>query len=229
MANIVATNVMSGHSTSTASSYNTASVSPTSGRVHFLAVASGGGSTRNTPTVTGASMTWTQVTTLEINGFVRLTVFRTYSTSPGSGALTIDFDGQNQDRCAWILDNFTETRVTGTNASNAVVQSNGTSGSSASTVSTTLSAFASVDNATYGACVTQNSGIRTITAGTGFTELDEEDTGDNIMALATMFRNDNDTSVDFTASASSTHLGVIGVELANLSTEFTGGYIFFQA
>ena len=222
MANIATTNITSGNSNTPATSFNTASVTPTANRICLLAVGASGGALPNTPTVTGASATWTKIADVGINGFVRLTIFATFNAAPGTGALTIDFGGQSQDRCAWVLDNFTNTRITGVNGANAIVQAITNSAASDTTVIATLATFSNTANATYGACLTQNATLRNIAAGTGFTETIETDTAD-FMALSTEFRNDNDTSVDFTASGSSSHLGVVGIELANLSTEVTPG------
>jgi len=222
MANIITTNILHNFLAATQSSYSTASVTPTANRVCLFLVGASGGTTPNVPTVTGASVTWTQVATVAINGFVRLTVFRTYNTSPGTGALTIDFGGQNQDRCDWILDDFQNTKVTGGNGADAIVQSATNSGASASSLAATLSAFANSANATYGGLVAQNATLRTITAGSGYTKTIEQDTSD-FMALASQFRVDNDTTVDFTTSGTASHLGVIGIELANITPKASGG------
>lgn len=218
MANIATANITSGSSVVGATSFNTASVTPTANRLCLLMVTNAGSGSPAIPTVTGASATWTQIATIEINTFVRVTVFRTFNASPGTGALTIDFGGQSQDRCGWILDDFTNTKTTGTNGADAINQSATNSAATTTTVVATLGAFLGSLDATYGACVTQNGTLRTIAAGTGFTETVEVDTGDSLMALSSEFRNDNDTSVDFTASGSASHLGIVAIELVNIDT-----------
>lgn len=222
MANISTSNVTFGSSVVSASSYNTASVSPSANVVYLLAVSATAG-TNTIPTVTGAGMTWTQVDSQNINNIGTLTVFRAISASPSSGALTIDFGGHNQDRVGWILDSFANTRITGSNGANAIVQTAKNVASSGTSLTATLSAFANSANATYSAAMNQSAGLgRTNAAGTGFTETKEVDTSDSFMALSTNFRNDNDTSADFTASGSIAHLGIVAIELANVSTETSG-------
>lgn len=229
MAAITATNLATSGSVSDANSYATASVSPTSGSVVLVAVASSRGSDPATPTVTGASTTWTQIDSQGVNGFVRITLFR--GIAAGTGALTIDFSGETQDRCGWSIVELANTRVTGTNGSNAIRQSAKNSAASTTTVTATLSSFGSTENATFGASVVQNSPERTIAAGSGFTEVAEWDaSAGEFLSIQTEFRNDNDTTVDITASSTASNLGIIGVELANFNTEpVEGGYIHMSS
>lgn len=196
--------------------YNTASIAPTANRLVLATIAHSAGGTQPVPSLSGGGMTtWTQVNTVEINGFVRVSVFRALQASPSSGALTITFSSA-QDRCGWSINEFAGIDITGANGANAIAQSAVAAVTgSGTTVSATLGAFANPNNATFGGCVVQSNPERTIAPGTGFAELAEWDAAaGNFIAIETEFRNDNDTSVDITASGSANHLGIVGIEIA---------------
>ena len=212
---VEATHILSAGSSTDASSYETASVSIPKDRLILLTVANiRTPATANTPTVTGAGMTWTQVRTqADTENIRRVTVFRGVSSSNTSGALTIDFAGQTQLRCGWSLSSFKNTDISGTNASNAIVQSAGvgTDGSANTNIIVTLGAFSSVDNATFG-------GIRLgtstgVNAGSGFTELGQADMEGGTNPIQTEFRNDNDTTVAWTWTSEVTRATGIGLEI----------------
>ena len=182
-----------------ATSFTTASISPTANKLILLAVGSANVASNNAPTVTGAGMTWTQVaTSIDSATRRRVTLFRALSASPGSGALTIDFAGTTHNNCQWSVIEFSGIDTGGTNGANAIVQSvtNTSTGGTSATV--TLAAFGAAGNATFGA-LRQANGTG-ISPGSGFAELHETVfTG----TLESEFRNDNDTSVDWTWSGSS--------------------------
>lgn len=201
-------------SESDASSYATASIAPSANKL-ILAVTAGGpnGVTANTPTLTGASMTWTQVATqlFDSGNQRQITVFRALSSSPGSGALTFDYAGQTQVRCFWSVLEYSGTVITGTNGADAIVQSATNANSGTNTgITATLGAFASPRNATYGAVL--RTGNTAIAVGSGFTENTNINGTDSGM-LGVELRPDNDTSVDFTWASVSAFAAIIGLEL----------------
>lgn len=109
---ITVSNLTTGASATDATSYATASVSPSANKLILLFVGnrrSGGSPTQ--PTVTGASMTWTLVDSADGGNEVRTSIFRSLNASPGSGALTIDFGGVTQGSCGWSVAEFTGTNV----------------------------------------------------------------------------------------------------------------------
>lgn len=113
-------------SQASASSATTASITPTANRLQLLTVFSSCATTPvNTPTVTGAGMTWEVVVTIETalnagtSRYGRGTTFRAMSASPGSGALTIDFAGQS-NHIDWSVAEFAGIHTGGTNGSAAV-------------------------------------------------------------------------------------------------------------
>ncbi|HEX9060863.1 MAG TPA: hypothetical protein VF941_11845 [Clostridia bacterium] len=167
---VVASNLTSISTLTSASSYNSSSISPVANALILVSVESlFSTGTPNTPTVTGTSMTWVQVNTEFDGSHLRVTVFRSLSAAPGSGALTIDFSAQAQHDVNISIDQFTGVNTTGTNGSGAVVQSVIGTGTS-TTPSVTLSAFASVSNYAYGTMGVEAGGV-TVTKGASFTEL----------------------------------------------------------
>ncbi len=227
MAVATPTNLTKSGSSTGASSYNTASVSPGANRLQLLTVASRTGITANSnqPTVTGCGLTWVAIATVVYDDTSssrkRVTLFRALGASPSSGALTIDFGGQSQTHCQWNLDESASGFDTsGTNGSGAIVQSvtNKDSAGTATTLTGTLAAFGSANNATYGACV--NGGASSsLTQGSGFTKIADDFTSANLDVM-TEFRSDNDTTVDFSC-ASGDELGIIAIEIKASGTAFT--------
>jgi len=212
---ITATHLLTSGDSADATSYVTASISPTAGKLVLLAVANVSTATppANTPTVSGAGMTWTEVATKveTTDTFRRITVFRGVAGG-SSGALTIDFAGETQLRCGWSISEFADCDTSGTNGANGIVQSvTGENVASPNTdLSITLAAFTSTDNATYGAL--RKASAEAVSPGTGFTELGEYEfeTG-NI--IETEFKATNDTSVDWSWASGNSFATGIGIEL----------------
>lgn len=202
-----------------ATSFTTASISPSANKLVLVAVMSAFAGGPTTPTVSGAGMTWTQVATDTVAN-TRLTIFRALDASPGSGALTIDFGAESEQRIAWSISEFDGIDTGGTNGANAIVQtaSNTIVYTVASTgITVTLAAFGKASNATFGVVGMRAGGNPAITEGTGFTELGEATTGAELGRIETQWRNDNDTSVDWTWASTLSDIVGIAIEL----NEFT--------
>ncbi len=138
-------------STTDATSYATASVSPSANALVLLWVASQHASSLNTvSSVTGNALTWVQVDTQAStsNTTRRLSLYRALGASPSAGAITIDFGANTQTACTWGVVQFTNVNTSGTNGSGAVVQSakNVDGTNSATTITNTLSAFENAKN-----------------------------------------------------------------------------------
>jgi hypothetical protein len=203
-------------------SYTTASISPTANRLVVLSVYNDAASP-NIPTVSGASMTWTQVVT-RTAGSVRITIFRALSATPGSGVLTIDFAGQTQAGCMWAVDEFSGVNKTGVNGISAIAQTAGNDATGSQTgITVTLGSFSNANNATYGVVEWGNN--QAITEGSGFTELGESNAYVN---LEVEFKNSPDTSVDWTWSSGSNNSLAIALEIADVSTEIVDDYAYFM-
>lgn len=233
------TNILTTGTDVDATSFVTSSVSLVANRLYILTVASRTGITvdPNQPTVTGASATWVVPSGGALVGTIvydtasssrkRETVFYTMVTSNSSGALTIDFAGQTQTDFDVLLDEATGTDTSGANGAGAIVQcltakdETGT----ATSLTVTLSAFASTNNATFGA-FSSSSSTSVHTQGSGFTKLNTSLNG-NIGTLSE-WRVDNDTSVDFSVDVASGELGGIALEIKIFSTvgnRFVGGLV----
>lgn len=217
---VTQTNKLFAASATDATSYNTASVTPTANRLYLLAVWSRTGITAdpNAPTVTGAGLTWVQVATVVYDNTSssrrRLTVFRAMGAG-SAGALTIDFGGQTQTSATWDLTEFDGVDTSGTNGSGAVVQSatNFDGGTTATSITATLSAFGSVNNATYGAGGSGQTG-NTAAVGSGFTQISNgSPDGEAGQLCITEFKNSNDTTVDASFTPTGSEIGIIGVEI----------------
>lgn len=190
-----------GSDTGNASSYTTASVTPSANQLVFVNVVSAkGAGPATTPTISGNGLTYVQIDTqLFDDGNAaddrhRITSFRSMGASPSAGAITIDFGGVTQTGCSWSVVQFDGVDTSGTNGSGAVVQSakNVTAGASSLTV--TLAAFASADNgAASGFGLGDNLAM---TPDTGWTEMHEQQVADGAdsMTNETQWRNDNDTT-----------------------------------
>lgn len=206
---VVATNLTSGNSASTANSYNTSSITPTAKYLQLLSVYHrNDASSVATPSISGCGLTWTQVVTVTDSGTEqRCTIFRATGESPTAGIVTISFGGQNQTQCSWSINEFSNVDVSGTNASNAIVQSSSVIDESGSTSgkTITLSAFGTIKNAAFGCVRTGN----TVTPGSGFTELSETTT-------STKFQTEwaiNDNTVDWTWSTTTAYILACAVEI----------------
>lgn len=217
---VAVTNILGGTDEDGNSSSTTASFTPSANKLQFLTVGSRTGITAdpNQPTVTGDGLTWVVVNSVVYDTTSasrrRQTVFRALGASPSTGSLTIDFGGQNQTDVVWILDEASGMDTTGTNGSGAVVQSvtNKDETGTATSLTVTLAAFGSADNATYGSFGWDGS-TSTGTQGSGFTLLKtQNDTGTDISSL-TEFKNTNDTSVDATFSPAVGVVGGIAIEI----------------
>lgn len=206
----------SGSSTTNASSYNTASITPSANVLILVAVLSAINVLPNAPTLSGNSLTYVQIATVTFNTIAtplsRLTLFRAMGASPSTGPITIDFGGQTQGSCLWSVAEFAGVNTGGTNGSAAIVQSaTNQVNASASALTVTLGAFSSVDNATYGAFGSDVVG--SFTPGTDFSEIHDVNIATPSGTLFTEWKATNDTSVDATPNTTA-DMGGIAVEIA---------------
>mgnify|MGYP000930239427 CR=1 FL=1 len=209
-------NLTVGSSATDATSYNTASVSPTSNNLVLVSVANSLSGTPTTPSLSGNGLTYVQVNTVvyDASGTQRrLTTFRALGASPSAGAITISFGATTQLNCIWVVDQFSGVDTSGTNGSGAVVQSATNSATSApSALTVTLAAFGSANNATYGS-FSWNDNANTATPGTGFSELNEHQQATEQISIQSQWRADNDTSVDVSLTGATGEIGGIAVEI----------------
>lgn len=159
-----------GNTTNT--SFNTASVSPTNGKVILVAVHSRDNSAPySVPTLSGLGMTWTQVATVTTVtvGLNTMTLFRGVANG-NTGAITINF-ATTQSRIGWGVIELGNVDTGGTNGSNAIVQSATSSNNAGSgSVGPTLSAFSDSNNATLATFIMNGTNPSWTPEG-GYTEL----------------------------------------------------------
>lgn len=210
----LAVDLTHGHATDSGSenlgNQSTDSISPASGSLVLVGIGSNHPSgTPNIPTVSGLSMTWDQIDTVVIGSKQRTTLLRGVANG-NSGALTISHGGQNQQNIYWGVVQITQVDTGGTNGSNAIVQSNRTSGTGSGSATVTLSSFTNLNNSTFGV-IYYNAGVG-ISPGSGFTEIGEALSSH---VFETEFKSSNDTSVDWSFAGVETHTA-IAVELKTL-------------
>lgn len=219
-----------------ATSYSTASVTPSANKLQLLAVATRHGSaTPNTPTASGNSLTWVAIDNshFDTSGSQRkITLFRAMGSSPTSGAITIDFAGQTQTGAVWALIEVTGMDTSGTNGSGAIVQSKtnqDTTGTATGLTITFDSAISSTDNAVFGTFGIGDGNI-SMNPGTGFTELTDRNVGAEAnVRLSTQYDAAGaDTTCDNTLSGGdgNSEMGGIAVEIkiATASSATYPGY-----
>jgi len=216
-AHIGMTPLTSNSSTSNATSYPTSSVTI---HANHLAIAAfqfaRDGGTAGTSSVTSTGATWHPVTgalNYHTSGSPTRSVklFYTMVSSDQTGPLTIDFQGNTQDGCAWSVVEFDGVQTGGTDGSNAVVQFASNAGGSGSTqITCTLNTFQdATNNAVFGLFGrSSNSGI---TPGSGFTEINDTVYITPSNGLETEWRIGQDTTVDATFGA--TDCGCQAIEI----------------
>ncbi len=214
------THILTNQSNTGATSYVTASGSPTTGILQLLTVGNQvSAGTPNEPTISGVGLTWVKVDTKVSTGVTtrRVTVFRAMGTA-SAGALTIDFAGQTQVRCGWSWSEFTGTDTSGTNGSGAIVQSataEATDAAPTASLTVTLSAFSNVNNATYGGIRYGGSSTTDVlAAGSGFTQLGLVN---GFASYQSQWKATNDTTVDWTHNSTSLYSEAVGIEIKALN------------
>ena len=206
---VTATALTAGGSTIGASTYDTASLTPSANKLVLIAIARGSG-TQAISSVASDGLTWVEVANFTFSAGYEVAVYRAMGASPGTDTITITF-AAGVNGVAWVVAEFGGVNTGGTNGSEAVVQSVTNSGTS-QTPNATLSAFSSVDNATWAVGATYVGTTQVYTAGTGFTLVNALGAGGGQIDCRDEFRNDNDTTATF-ATGTNAGWGVVAIEL----------------
>lgn len=155
-----------------ASSYPSLSWTPPSNTliVLFVYAEKSGGGAASTPTVSGNSLTWTQIgTTLDCGSQHGISTFATTGSSPTTGSTTVDFGGVGQLRCIALFFQVDGADLSG-GVAGAFVQTQTNTGSGTS-LEIILNAAGSSNNRPIAAFLHfANEGS---TARTNWTELDD--------------------------------------------------------
>lgn len=147
------------------------------------------------PTMSGNSLTWTQIATLS-DGTLRITLFGANGSGASAGATTIDFGGVTQTACQASFFSASGVDLTGGVAA-AFVQSPTNTGTASTSLSITLSAAGHADNRPISGFF--HSATEATTFRTNWTEVDDLTAGAGGGGLETQYRSD---TFETTASAS---------------------------
>ena len=165
--------------------------------------------TANLPTCTGATKTWTQIATqLSADNLNRMTFFRSLDSSLITETITADCTA-TQDYIRINVVEWGGVDTSGTNGSGAIVQSgSNTNAGSQSSITVTLSAFGSVNNAAWG--VMAKPGVNAVTLGSGFTLIAADQGTPQVNSEWKL----NDNTVDWSWTAESIATVAMAVEIA---------------
>jgi len=223
---ITCTNLATSLSVNTASSYATDSISAGAQKL-ILAIIFSNKETAgspNFPTLSGASLTW-----IPVQGYIsgslataRITIYRAITTSATSGAITIDFASQNQNRCNWSIVELGGVDLRN-GGNDAVVQTQYGETSASTTFSITLGAFSDTKNATLG--FLRNNNTLDITAGSGFTEI--ADVAITSSTTQVEFKASPDTSVDWSWASSIANTYGVALELKAIDVKKVSGFMSY--
>ena len=196
-----------------ATSYATASFTPTAGAIIFVLVNS-----RNAtvvpaaPTVTraGGAETFTQIDSAAgwVANRTRLTLFKSSAAAASAGAITFDFSGVTQTQCSWIVVEQTGQDTTTPTLNNDNSIGSGTTGS------LTFAAFGDAVN-NYGIAGYAHQTVEDIVPDTGnsWAESAQVDSSEQGICIALHYRAGEDTTPTATW-ATSQSWGAVGCEVA---------------
>ncbi len=214
--------------------FTTASWTPTAGKIYLVAFAVHDlGGSPLVPSISGNNITWSRVGNDVGGGATQpaMAVWAGYADSSASaGAITFSGavpSGQTADGAIWGVAELTDVAR---GADLGMVQS-AVASTTADTVTATLGAFASSSNATGGWFLSYDNagGTLTNTAGSGFAIVSglnaQQASGGDTMRLSFEFRNDNDTSVDGSASAANDRMLMHAVEIRAVTTGSGSGAV----
>jgi len=212
-------NLTSGNDTDGNDSATTASVSPSANKLQLLKIVLRNGSSiqPSVLSVVGCGLTWEKVDNVDFDtsatSMRSIELWRAMGSSPSSGTIVITTN-ENETDIIWSLNEATNADTSGSNGSGAIVQSVTSADQSGADgyLSVTLAAFSNSNNATFGAFGYDIGTTGSSTPGSGFTELSDTGSGGGDLNGTAIWRNDNDTTVDITASAN-TFLGGIAIEI----------------
>jgi hypothetical protein len=211
---ITHTRLTSGHDVNNVRIYTTASIAPAPNALVTVAVLTHQSSAAApAPTLTGGGMAaWDLVATVAYNGATpldRVSIFRAMSASPGSGPITIT-SSVTVSNCQWIVSQWVGVETNGANGAGAIVQTGSSTGAAVTGLTVSLAGFAAAANVAYGAFGIASS-TAIATAGSGFTAIDQQPSGESTIGdlFAEWAVNDNTIDATWPSKAA----GALGVEI----------------
>ena len=163
--------------------YTTAVITPAPNTLITIAIASHRSTAASaSPGVTGGGMAaWTEVATITYDPLSlplkRISIFRAMSAAPGSGPLTITFPS-TVSNAQWIVSQWDGVEITGTNGSDAIVQTASNAADVANGLLVSLAQFSHANNVAYGVFGARSS-TAVINPGAGFTEIGEQSSAES--------------------------------------------------
>lgn len=205
-----------------ATSYTTASITPTARRLILVAVTNTKATTADVPTLSGNGITWSEVAHIQRTATpTTTTIFVGTATSPSAGAITIDFAGATQTGCFWSVIELrgAETNGGGNSAGN-VPQSKTLQEAAQATHTITFdqSPFAHPKNATLMATGHGTGTVRYL-ADSDCIELSTESHTGPTSRMTVYFCAGNDATIAETTSAGNEAVAAVGVELRAAITQ----------
>jgi hypothetical protein len=199
------TSLTHGSDPTDSTTYNTASVTPGASRL-ILVLDSGRRSSGvgAQPTITGCGLTWVQVGTIAFGTTRRASISRAMGT-PSSGAITITY-AATLEFAHWQVIEVDGMDTSGTNGSGAIVGSAVTGTDTNTSLSLTLPAFGSANNAALGFFV--HAANESTAPGSGFSEIVDFN---NAYDASTGFQSEyklNSTTVDASWATSQAAWGI---------------------
>ena len=204
----------SGHNAANQKVYVTAAIAPAPNALITVAVLSSRSSGAISPVLTGGGMlTWTQVASVDFDPISvphgRLTIFRSLSSAPASGPITITFTS-SVSNAQWIVSQWSGVDQSGVNGAGAIVQTGSNRSDAGNGLSVALAPIGNAANVAYGAFGVKKN-VVVVTPGAGFTEIDEQPSGENTASDLETEWATNDNSID--ASWTALNGGALGVEI----------------
>ena len=211
---ITHTLLTAGHDVNNVKVYTTAAISPAPNTLVTVAVLTHqSSSAAPSPTLTGGGMpAWDVVATISYNGATpldRVTIYRAMSAAPGSGPITIT-SSVTVSNCQWIVSQWGGVETSGANGAGAIAQTGSTSGTAVNGLTVALAPFASANNVAYGAFGVA-SATAVVTAGSGFTTIDQQPSGESTIGDLFAEWAVNRSTIDATWTSKSA--GALGVEI----------------
>jgi uncharacterized protein YjdB len=216
---ITHTRLTSGNNAANQKVYTTASVFPAGNTLITVAVLSHRSSAAISPTLSGGGMTgWSMVASVDFDPIslphMRLTIFRALSASPGSGPITITFSA-NVSNCQWIVSQWDGVETGGVNGAGAIVQTGSNRANAVNGLTVTLGAFGSANNVAYGVFGVKRN-VVAVTPGIGFTEIDEQPSGESTASSLEAEWATNHNTIN--ATWTTLNGGALGVEIKAAGT-----------
>ena len=170
------TNLTSGSSTATASTYKTGVFSPASDQLVLAFVTSTviGGAAAPIPAANGNGLTWVQVASVDLAGLPdsRLTCLRAMGAAPVAGVLTFDFGGAAQTLCAWSVFEYDNIDESGSDGSGALAQFVTNSGTG-TTLPVLLGPLADPAKSTVAGAIVVEASVA-VSPGAGLSQIDQQ-------------------------------------------------------